>query len=53
MLTFPDRQILAQIYQSANSIVYKSVGKIDGQPVILKILKQGYPTPADISKSME
>jgi predicted ATPase/GAF domain-containing protein/tRNA A-37 threonylcarbamoyl transferase component Bud32 len=50
MLTFPDRQILAQIYQSANSIVYKSVGKIDGQPVILKILKQGYPTPAELTR---
>jgi PAS domain S-box-containing protein len=50
MLTFPDRQILAQIYQSANSIVYKSVGKIDRQPVILKILKQDYPTPAELTR---
>jgi serine/threonine protein kinase len=50
MLTFPDRQILAQIYQSANSIVYRSIRDIDGQPVILKLLKQDYPTPAELTR---
>jgi len=45
-----DRQIVAQIYQSANSIVYRSISLIDRQPTILKLLKQGYPTPAELTR---
>ncbi len=50
MLTFPNYQILAQIYQSANSLVYRSISQIDRQPVILKILKQDYPTPIELTR---
>uniref|UniRef100_UPI00286D25D6 hypothetical protein n=1 Tax=Chamaesiphon sp. OTE_75_metabat_556 TaxID=2964692 RepID=UPI00286D25D6 len=50
MLTFPKHQILAQIYQSANSVVYRSIREIDRQPMMLKLLKPGYPTPAELTR---
>ncbi len=50
MFTFPKHQILAQIYQSANSVVYRSIREIDRQPTILKLLKPGYPTPAELTR---
>lgn len=50
MLVLPDYQILAQIYQSANSLVYRSRRKLDNQPVILKLLNLDCPTPAELSR---
>ena len=41
-------QILSQIYESANSIVYRGIRKEDNRPVILKFLKEDYPTPEEI-----
>ena len=38
-------QILDSIYESANSIVYRGIREQDNQAVILKILRQDYPTP--------
>jgi len=43
-------QILTQIYESANSIVYRGIQEQDKQPVILKMLKQDYPTPAALTR---
>jgi len=45
MLTLPNYQIDSQIYESANSLVYRGYRKKDKQSVILKVLKQDYPTP--------
>ncbi|AFY93203.1 AAA family ATPase [Chamaesiphon minutus] len=50
MMTILDRQIVSQIYQSANSIVYRSISLIDRQSTILKLLKPGYPTPAELTR---
>jgi predicted ATPase/signal transduction histidine kinase/tRNA A-37 threonylcarbamoyl transferase component Bud32 len=50
MLTLPNYQIISQIYESANSLVYRGVRKKDNQPVILKMLKQDYPTPAELTR---
>jgi PAS domain S-box-containing protein len=50
MLTFPDHQILTQIYKSANSLVYRGRSEIDDRPVILKLLKLDYPTPAELTR---
>jgi PAS domain S-box-containing protein len=50
MMTILDRQIVAQIYQSANSIVYRSISLIDQEHTILKLLKPGYPTPAELTR---
>ncbi len=43
-------QILHQIYESHNSIVYRGVRLADHQPVILKLLKQDYPTPEELRR---
>ena len=50
MLTFPDYQILTQIYQSTNSIVYRARSELDNQPIILKLLKPDYPTPSGLTR---
>jgi len=50
MLTLPNYQIGTQIYESANSLVYRGVRNEDNQPVILKMLKQDYPTPAELTR---
>ena len=50
MLTLPNYQISTQIYESANSVVYRGVRKEDNQPVILKKLKDDYPTPEELTR---
>ncbi len=41
-------QISAKIYESANSLVYRAILNQDNQPIILKILKEDYPTPSEL-----
>ena len=43
-------QIIQQIYESNNSLVYRAILQADNQPIILKILKQTYPTPSELTK---
>ncbi|MEK8015722.1 MAG: AAA family ATPase [Candidatus Parabeggiatoa sp.] len=50
MLTLPHYQISTQIYESVNSVVYRGVRKEDNQPVILKKLKEDYPTPEELTR---
>jgi predicted ATPase/serine phosphatase RsbU (regulator of sigma subunit)/tRNA A-37 threonylcarbamoyl transferase component Bud32 len=50
MLTLPNYQIGTQIYESANSVVYRGVRFDDNQPVILKVLKEDYPTPEELTR---
>jgi predicted ATPase/signal transduction histidine kinase/CheY-like chemotaxis protein/tRNA A-37 threonylcarbamoyl transferase component Bud32 len=50
MLTFPGVRVTAKIYESANSLVYRALRDSDSQPVILKILKENYPTPQELSR---
>jgi serine/threonine protein kinase len=50
MLTLPNYQILTQIYESANSLVYRAVRNEDNQLVILKVLKQDYPTQEELRR---
>ncbi|MEH2003259.1 MAG: serine/threonine-protein kinase PknK, partial [Nostoc sp.] len=45
-----DYQISQKIYESANSLVYRGILKPDNQPVILKILKENYPTPSELTR---
>ncbi|MCU0547588.1 MAG: AAA family ATPase [Oscillatoriaceae cyanobacterium Prado104] len=47
MLAIPGYQILAQIYESANSFIYRGIRDRDRLPVILKLLKAELPTPAE------
>jgi predicted ATPase/serine phosphatase RsbU (regulator of sigma subunit) len=50
MLILPNYQISTQIYESANSLVYRGIRKKDNQPVILKVLKEDYPTPEELTR---
>ncbi|NES63985.1 MAG: protein kinase, partial [Okeania sp. SIO2D1] len=43
-------KITKQIYESANSLVYQGILKADNQPVIIKILKENYPTPLELTR---
>lgn len=38
-------QITEQLYESENSVVYRAYRESDNEPVILKLLKEAYPSP--------
>ena len=42
--------ITKQIYESANSLVFQGLLKPNNQPIILKILKENYPTPSELTR---
>jgi serine/threonine protein kinase len=48
MLILPGYQTIRQIYESANSLVYRAILSLDCQDVILKLLKQDYTTPEEL-----
>ncbi|MEW5857699.1 MAG: AAA family ATPase [Cyanobacteriota bacterium] len=50
MSTISGYQILEQIYESEKSLVYRGLQNQDAQPMILKVLKQEYPTPEEIAR---
>src|SRR5919202_1260621 len=50
MLVLPNVEVHAQIYSSANSLVYRGTSQPDNTPVILKLLKQDYPTPSELTR---
>jgi predicted ATPase len=41
-------QIIEKLYESANSLVYRGFRHANNQAVILKILKENYPTPSEL-----
>ncbi|MBE9224892.1 AAA family ATPase [Phormidium sp. LEGE 05292] len=45
-----DYQFIAKIYESANSLVFRLRHVRDNQPIILKILKEDYPTPSELTR---
>ena len=50
MLTLSNFQIVEQIYETVNSIIYRGTRKNDNQSVILKMLKEDYPSPAELTR---
>jgi len=50
MLILPNYQIKTRIYESTNSLIYRGIRQKDNQPIILKILKQDYPTPEELTR---
>src|SRR5919199_5107234 len=50
MLALPNVEVHAQIYSSANSIVYRGTSQPDNTPVILKVLKKDYPSPSELTR---
>ncbi len=47
-IALPDITVKTQIYESANSLVYRAVRQADNTDIILKVLKQDYPTSAEL-----
>ncbi|AFY81870.1 AAA family ATPase [Oscillatoria acuminata] len=50
MLTLPGVTVHTEIYESDNSIVYRGIWDADSQPIILKVLKENYPTPQELAR---
>ncbi|WP_144863316.1 AAA family ATPase [Hyella patelloides] len=50
MITLNGYQIISKIYESFNSEVYRGIRSSDNQPVILKVLKQDYPTAQELTR---
>ncbi|MBD1867243.1 PAS domain S-box protein [Cyanobacteria bacterium FACHB-471] len=48
MIALPNIEIQAQIYSSPNSLVYRGIRMSDGTPIVLKILKEDYPTASEL-----
>ncbi|MFB2875284.1 AAA family ATPase [Floridanema aerugineum] len=50
MLSIPGVEVKTRIYESANSLVFRAIRQSDNEPVILKILKENYPTPQELAR---
>ncbi|BAP55751.1 multi-sensor signal transduction multi-kinase [Thioploca ingrica] len=50
MFTISGYQVVTKLYESANSLVYRGFRESDNLAVILKILKEDYPTPAELTR---
>jgi serine/threonine protein kinase len=48
MFSLPNVTIKGKIYESSNTLVYRGTRKHDNLAVILKVLKQDYPTPSEL-----
>ncbi|XZO04461.1 MAG: AAA family ATPase [Microcoleus sp.] len=48
MLSIPGVAVVTLLYESANSLVYRAIREADNQPLILKLLKDSYPTPQEL-----
>ena len=48
MISIPGYRGLDLIYESANSLVFRSRRVNDGLPVVLKLLKDDFPTPDEL-----
>ena len=50
MLKISSYQAATKLYESTNSLVYRGYRESDNQAVILKILKEDYPSPAELTR---
>ncbi|MCU0542721.1 MAG: AAA family ATPase [Oscillatoriaceae cyanobacterium Prado104] len=50
MMAIPGVAVLALIYESSTSLVYRGRNEQDNQPVIIKIIKEDYPTPEELNR---
>ncbi|MBE9164366.1 MULTISPECIES: AAA family ATPase [Microcoleaceae] len=48
MLSIPGVAVQTLLYESANSLIYRAIREADRQPIILKLLKESYPTPQEL-----
>ena len=49
-IAIPGYQTSVQIYESANSLVYRSRREGDDRAAILKVLKEDYPSPGELAR---
>ncbi|QTA82393.1 Two component system response regulator/histidine kinase [Desulfonema limicola] len=49
-ICIPNYHTVTQLYESSNSPVYRAVRDVDQQPVILKLLREAYPSPERIAR---
>lgn len=49
MSSIPGFQLRGRLYESKNSLVLRGIREIDGLPAVLKILKNEYPTVAELA----
>ncbi|MCP4377596.1 MAG: protein kinase, partial [bacterium] len=47
LIHLPGYQIAEQMHEGARSRVYRGVRDTDSRPVVLKVLKENYPSPAE------
>lgn len=50
MMAIPGVAVLALIYESSTSLVYRGRNELDNQPVIIKLIKEEYPTPEELNR---
>jgi PAS domain S-box-containing protein len=50
MIALPGIEIQTQLYSSANSVVYRGIRVSGRTPVILKVLKENYPTAVELTR---
>ncbi|MEG4015273.1 MULTISPECIES: AAA family ATPase [unclassified Microcoleus] len=48
MLSIPGVAVQTLLYESVNSLVYRAIREADQEPIILKLLKESYPTPQEL-----
>jgi predicted ATPase/signal transduction histidine kinase/tRNA A-37 threonylcarbamoyl transferase component Bud32 len=48
MSILPKYQLVDQLYNSPQTIVYRAIHKIDNRPIIIKMLNKDYPTPEEV-----
>ncbi|NER21559.1 MAG: AAA family ATPase [Symploca sp. SIO1C2] len=50
MISLAGIAVQTLIDESSNSLIYRGIREQDNQPVILKVLKQEYPTPQELTR---
>ena len=50
MIALPDVSIQTQIYESVTSRVYRGIRAEDGREIVIKLLKQDYPSPQELTR---
>ena len=50
MISVSGYRMVAEIHESVNSIAFQAVREADGESVIIKVLKDEYPSPHEIVK---
>ena len=50
MITINGYQVNTKIYESSNSIVYQGIRDNDHQSVIIKVLKEDYPSESELTQ---